>query len=146
MKIRSGFVANSSSSSFIVIGNVIHSYNLENEKYSIGQFGKTEFGWEDETTGSVDGKINFAAMQAMYVKNEVWMEMLTNVIKEQFGCSTVENLISFEYPVPDGKVEGYIDHQSSSCEGENTEIFESEEKLKLFLFSPDSFIQGGNDN
>jgi hypothetical protein len=40
----------------------------------------------------------------------------------------------------------YIDHQSAACEGENTEIFDSAEDLERFIFCPESYIQGGNDN
>ena len=41
---------------------------------------------------------------------------------------------------------GYIDHQSSASEGENTEIFESEDTLKHFLFGKGSCIVLDNDN
>jgi len=147
MKIRSGFVANSSSSSFIIFGDSIDiNWDYDQTTYYIGDEGKTTFGWENEQTFGVFSKINFAAMQAMYVKNEEWMNMLEEVIIEHLNCSNVENLITFDYPCPKGKVEGYIDHQSASCEGENIEIFESKEKLKLFLFCSNSYIQGGNDN
>ena len=38
---------------------------------------------------------------------------------------------------------GYIDHQSNN--NENREIFDSEDRLREFMFGND-YIQGGNDN
>ena len=40
----------------------------------------------------------------------------------------------------------YIDHQSSACEGECMEMFESEDALWNFLRFEESHVRGGNDN
>ena len=42
--------------------------------------------------------------------------------------------------------DGYIDHQSSACEGENIQIFESEKDLEAFIFDDEAYIVGDNDN
>lgn len=45
MKIRTGFVSNSSSSSFIVIGSNVQDMYLKDETLEIGKYGEIDFGW-----------------------------------------------------------------------------------------------------
>ena len=136
MKTRHGFVSNSSSSSFIVIGtrDFEHPTNYIDSTYTVFENGTTDFGWDVTTYRGMDTRINFAWLQAKY--NPSWMEMLEEVMKEHLGCSEIVEI----------DADGYIDHQSAACEGENTEMFETRETLARFLFSPDSCIEGGNDN
>lgn len=147
MKYRYSFITNSSSSSYIVISNE-GKYELENA-YEHKPFfinsnqGETEFGWDFTIYRNVYDRINFAYLQAMYVENQDWLGMLDKVIKEHTGASKVINELSLDYGSSNWS---YIDHQSCSYEGENIEMFESEEKLKDFLFNSKSYIQGGNDN
>lgn len=75
-----------------------------------------------------------------------WLEMLENVLKRRSGANEIVWKITTSYDDQSSLTWGYIDHQSSAVEGENTEIFESEETLERFLFGPQSRIELNNDN
>ncbi len=155
MKIRCDFVSNSSSSSFIVIADSIGKiedlsiYNEDGEFIVPNEnIGKHEFGWEFETTSDFFSKLNFCAMQCFYSKEhcDEWFEMLKNVVKNNYNLSIkMVNLIDYGdfKDLPDDM---YIDHQSASSEGKNTEMFKDEDTLLRFLSNIESYIEGGNDN
>jgi hypothetical protein len=162
MKIRSGFVSNSSSSSFIVIKNG-GSLDIPYNKVDYGVLdvpetfeGKCQFGWERETSNDIGSKINFCYIQAQYFESDdaltekalhaigessnLHMTMLEEVLKETLKVHEINwniDLTSNNF---------YIDHQSSAVEGENLEMFESKEALRDFIFCPDSEIHTDNDN
>ena len=156
MKIRNGFVSNSSSSSFIVIGDTIDPPDLSGKSYIIGDSGDCEFGWDVREYRGYDTLINFAYLQILCAQLEVdhnrvalrpdeWLDMLIKSIITHTGATDV----SFNLTDDSRNSfmnQGYIDHQSSVCDDRNTEMFEDDDTLARFLFSNQSFIQGGNDN
>ena len=147
MKIRKGFVSNSSSSSFVCIGDGDKLIDIENEYLNIINDtiiikGNFEFGWEFETFWGFEAKIAFAWMQAKYINDDKQLKMIEEVVKEVTGMNVKMN-IGFSYDDNiDKKYNSYIDHQSVDNHG----IFESKETLKNFLFDENSYIEMGNDN
>lgn len=149
MRIRTDFITNSSSTSFVVIDSK-HGHFFPNFESSVlvvdSTLGETEFGWGPEIIRDLGSKINFAYIQTNYGKNEEWLNMLADVITENTNIKTIVWNITDEYDSKDGKSWGYIDHQSSAHEGENTEIFDSKDVLKDFIFGRKSCIVLDNDN
>jgi hypothetical protein len=142
---RLGFVSNSSSSSFLVT-NVKDGYvtpdwdRVLNAGYELGE---TCFGWGPERIDDIGSRVNFAYLQTLYAENEDWKEMLYEVIRENSKVKVLD--LSSLYKAHE-RCEAYIDHQSNAGDGMNTEIFESKQTLKDFIFGKGSFIQLENDN
>ena len=104
-------------------------------------------------------KINFCYIQAKQIKNQDYFRSIGKVLKYKFPkIDIVFPIISDDWKCDETKVThpvdytdirmryGYVDHQSSSSEDQNLEMFESEETLKNFLFNTSSYIQNDNDN
>lgn len=75
MKYRVGFVSNSSSSSFVVIGEKLIDKEHMKNYYTDGIWnsysgGETKFGWGPEDYGYVHDRVNFAFLQALSVDNK----------------------------------------------------------------------------
>ena len=160
MKIRSGFVSNSSSSSFIVISQSGEDVSYElRKKYEAGittlvvdgELGHTQFDWEKKEYNDFGSKLVFAYLQAHYLieykdeRGNKWLAMLEEVVKENLGVNEIEWNVTTKYN-DDEKTWAYIDHQSASYEGMNIEMFVNKTSLKLFLFNTYSYIETGNDN
>ena len=159
MKIRSGFVSNSSSSSFIVIGTITNGLAVNSIRKGYGNketlaitadLGHHEFGWENEEYSHFWDRVMFSFIQAEYRQKEhpEWMKMLNRVLKDKLKVKRIIWGITTKWgsEKPKETEDAYIDHQSSSEEGQNIEMFESEENLVAFLFAPGSSITTGNDN
>ena len=155
MKIRKGFVSNSSSSSFIIISDKQNYGDIQGHLQELVKehngtlvvdhnFGETEFGWNEDEYYDMGSKVIFTYLQAQYSGDEKHIKMLESVLKDFTGCNNIEWKIEIDYNA--GENYGYIDHQSSAVEGQNLEMFDNEQKLKNFLFDCDSYIKTGNDN
>lgn len=150
MKTRQGYVSNSSSSSFIVIGNG----SFESDQLKVNETGTVllgpriggeyEFGWDVDDHYGVYSRINFAYIQAISTNNQDWLNLIEQAVKEETGAKCIEWCHNND--CWNGWEYGYIDHQSAACEGENVEMFDSLDKMKRFLFCNDSYIHTDNDN
>lgn len=166
MKRRQGFVSNSSSSSFIVIAdgnNLRHVNEFTGKQLTLGDSkramgGESEFGWDHYVYYDTWSKINFAYLQTESInpgenkldqRSTEWLTMLEQCIKEVTGATSIVwdwNTVQYgDDSSPKWKC-AYIDHQSAACEGMNTEMFESMDALKRFLFDANSYIETDNDN
>ena len=164
MRVRSGFVSNSSSSSFIVIGKRPHVIPDHTSILVVPDDfgGQLEFGWDEEDFFDFGSKLNFTYLQTQYLHeleddlllkqalevtqghSNVHLKMLEDVLIEKMGVKEIVwNFTTSDF----GEVEeGFIDHQSAATEGSNIEMFESIEVLANFLFASDSKIHTCNDN
>ena len=136
MKIRTGFVSNSSSASFVIIGSGdpmdIPSSWIHDSCLKCGEEGCTEFGWGPEILTHIQDRLNLACQLSK--DHEDLREMLLQAIQEKHPEVT-----SLHYD-PEW---GYVDHQSEET---LLRIFNSKQELSSFIFNCDSEIKLDNDN
>lgn len=130
---RGVFETNSSSTHSISIASTEGLLDVltPDEHGNIYINGDGEYGWEVESYNNVGSKADYALIDQQ--SNPDRLEMLKRVIEQQTGGTVILNY----------EPSGYIDHQSH---GTTNEAFESEETLKTFLFSKNSWICTSNDN
>lgn len=134
MKIRNGYVSNSSSSSFVVIKKGDIKYPELKPGFELD--GEYEFGWGPERHYDVNSKINWAWIQSEYSPKhrDQLLEILTKCgLPKDYEFSLTTDWDKKE------KTHAYIDHQSMG----ELECFDD---LEQFLFCRDSFIMEDNDN
>lgn len=158
MKIRTGFVSNSSSSSFVIIGRKDDLYIPGKDNLPgggvFGTRGRTDFGWGPEVIDDMWSRINFAYLQCLYAENyhPEWKEMLFDVLAEGFNCSPSAIMFAFDLGYGENAwkkadyIHAYIDHQSCASNDKNTGIFDNRYCLFSFIFSNGSYIKLDHDN
>jgi len=150
MKTRSGFVSNSSSSSFIIMGDTKNKLlvpTLPNDEILTipDDFGgKQKFDWEVEWSSDFQSKMNYCIVQAM--QDEKVMEKVKSALEEFLNVDEIKINLTNDWDKMNNKNWAYIDHQSSISEGEAQIVFISKENIINFIFNPESKILMGNDN
>lgn len=152
MKIRSDFVSNSSSSSFVVIGGSDNkTMPFEWSLIPIllpSKQGCYEFGWSVNTYNDFWSKLNWCALMISDERhnNKEHAEEMEALLKEV--CAMNFNLnVAIMSDEKICELGAYIDHQSSIVEKpQNAIMFKNSSKLIRFLSSSESYIETGNDN
>jgi hypothetical protein len=110
------------------------------DKKGVVTIGGGEYGWEQESYNDPYTKADYLAIYARECYPEegiagvsLW-DILCDVIKDQTGCKEAKYVKG-----------GFIDHQSVGSNDYHW-VFESPEKLRLFIFSHASYLETDNDN
>ena len=140
MKVRKGFVSNSSSSSFIVVGHSSEDDALNRYDPNDGNY---TFGWGPDTYHDITSRINWVMILAE--NDEAKKDMVKEVVKKHSkecsddGFKAMHRLLNDEEWVD----YAYIDHQSNCDE---LGLFEDAKLLERFIMDKESHIIEDNDN
>ena len=127
-----------------------HSFSITNERNfdpkcypRIRVSGSGEYGWSGPDVETPDDHLDYALVAGKYIFDEGLRDKLP-AIQEYFEEHGV--IVDFDF---DGEPSGYIDHQSSPREDEDSRrignMLDDPEELFNFVFSG-SVISMGNDN
>lgn len=147
MKSRTGFVSNSSSSSFIIVGSsgvdtVIPESVIINGSIDLNGIGESEFGWGPQDMYNILDRLSLCDVALQYVMNpEACRQMLWEVLTE--NDQRIQTIIVHTDTPGDNRYWRYIDHQSvyDLCR-----MYESKKELRDFIFDASSYIVLDNDN
>lgn len=147
-KVRRGvFETNSSSTHSISIASGAETIDkLHVEEDGVCRIHSGEFGWEVETYSDAATKASYAMVWAKQYSSEENLRLLKKVIQEHTGAKDVvfADYVGEDQDLATGDYDpGYIDHQSQDVAAE---AFQSEEKLRAFIFNPRSTLHTDNDN
>jgi hypothetical protein len=105
-----------------------------------------EFGWQEETYDGIPSKLAYVLLYirdwAEDVNKEVFRKILDDVVHQQSGANLV---VGDWYASDEYGEKGYIDHQSVE-DNDLDYLFETPEKLRIFLFGKNSYLETDNDN
>lgn len=149
---RAVFETNSSSSHSLTLpakDALLVSFPKNQLRAGVVKLGKGEFGWEWTRIYHPLGKLEYLFTQLMpgVAVPEGDAREVTNQIRQQeprFNMlyGVVQGFTGCRIELIPGS-DGYVDHESL---GVGMELFSDEEQLKDFIFSPDAYVQTGNDN
>jgi len=174
MKVRNGFVSNSSSSSFVAIAKkrdkeipvpITYSNTLMIPRNLSGE---TEFGSNSGKYSDFDSKLNFLILQALYADDMGYVSLIYQILRQKFGNIEIKNNLRLDFvDFDDGEDDseeldkihfGSIDHQSigegfleffeGSPEDKKKSLDFSDslvEKMYNFLFMGDSYLYFTSD-
>lgn len=158
MKTRTGYVSNSSSSSYIVIPDDVYNdkilsnskdYNKirtflnfsdDNDENGLSEEGEMEFGWQMKNYHDLESKWNWLVLQAYYGGNP-FINIINDFLNNLHSNLKV-NWAKIEEQVDN--VSAYIDHQSV----EPADTFDKVNKIGIaeFLANEKCYIHNSNDN
>lgn len=109
---------------------------------------KGEFGWEWRRYYDAETKAKYLFTQLFSDDipqggaAEVTAELRESEHRFDMLCRVIKDHTGLDVQVVPGS-EGYVDHESDYV---GMDLFQDEDKLKQFLFSPESALETGNDN
>lgn len=146
------FETNSSSSHSLTLSKGdVQMLTLPPEALSAGRImiGCDDFGWDWERMYKPENKLTYLVTAAVHgeLEDGYSSEALTAEYRERYPkidrlCRVVADHTGCELLLIPGS-NGYVDHNSV---GSDNVAYESDERLRQFIFGTDAFVETGNDN